>query len=204
MADYWPCLGKAGRSVSLRHLASGPPAGSQEAPHPSTQPARARPHQPADRAVIAVICRGRLEALPAVLRRAAHPRRQRHVMYGAEFDVVMADSKVTSSWPSARTVRCRAQHDDRRPAGGAAGLAGVLRQPLAGALPRGRIYYIGFLAVHPDSHGTGVFGEMVKVMTERGRRWSTGSRSSTSAPTTRTVCTCRAPSTRWPRPGPRR
>jgi hypothetical protein len=29
----------------------------------------------------------------------------------------------------------------------------------------GRIYYIGFLAVHPDSHGTGVFGEMVKVMT---------------------------------------
>jgi hypothetical protein len=29
----------------------------------------------------------------------------------------------------------------------------------------GLIYYIGFLAVHPDSHGTGVFGDMVKTMT---------------------------------------
>jgi hypothetical protein len=29
----------------------------------------------------------------------------------------------------------------------------------------GQIYYIGFLAVHPDSHGSGVFGEMVKTMT---------------------------------------
>jgi len=30
----------------------------------------------------------------------------------------------------------------------------------------GLIYYIGFLAVHPDSHGTGVFGDLVRAMTE--------------------------------------
>lgn len=30
----------------------------------------------------------------------------------------------------------------------------------------GLIFYIGFTAVHPDSHGTGVFGDMVRAMTE--------------------------------------
>jgi hypothetical protein len=30
----------------------------------------------------------------------------------------------------------------------------------------GLIFYIGFLAVHPDSHGTGVFGDLVRAMTE--------------------------------------
>ena len=91
---------------------------------------------------------------------------QRHVMYGDEFDAVMADSRVE---------KFLAFSEDGSLQGISTMTAALMAVPLvspeyfASRWPAryqaGRIYYIGFLAVHPDSHGTGVFGEMVKVMT---------------------------------------
>jgi hypothetical protein len=91
---------------------------------------------------------------------------QRHVMYADEFDAVMADPRVE---------KFLAFGEDGTLAGISTMTADLLAVPLvspeyfADRWPdryrAGRIYYIGFLGVHPDSHGSGVFGEMVKAMT---------------------------------------
>jgi hypothetical protein len=91
---------------------------------------------------------------------------QRHVMYADEFDAVMADSRVE---------KFLAFGEDGTLAGISTMTADLMAVPLVSPeyfathwperYQAGRIYYIGFLAVHPDSHGTGVFGEMVKAMT---------------------------------------
>ena len=90
----------------------------------------------------------------------------RHVMYAAEFDAVMADTRVD---------KYLAFSEDGTLAGISTMTVDLLAVPLVSPeyfalrwperYRDGRIYYIGFLAVHPDSHGTGVFGEMVKSMT---------------------------------------
>lgn len=91
---------------------------------------------------------------------------QRHVMYADEFDAVMADSRIE---------KFLAYDEDGALAGMSTMTADLLAVPLVSPeyfahrwpdrFRAGRIYYIGFLAVHPDSHGTGVFAEMVKTMT---------------------------------------
>lgn len=92
---------------------------------------------------------------------------QRHVMYGSEFDDVMADARVDKylMWD-----------DDGALQGIATMTTDLYSMPLispeyfARRWPEryaaGQIYYVGFLGVHPDSHGTGVFAEMVRAMTE--------------------------------------
>lgn len=90
----------------------------------------------------------------------------RHVMYADEFDVVMADSRVE---------KYLAYNENGTLASVATMTADLLSVPLVSPeyfahrwpdrYSEGRIYYIGFLAVHPESHGSGVFGEMVKTMT---------------------------------------
>jgi hypothetical protein len=87
-------------------------------------------------------------------------------MYASEFDAVMADTRVT---------KYLAFGDDGSLQGISTMTADLLAVPLVSPeyfaqrwperYTARRIYYIGFHAVHPDSHGTGVFGEMVKVMT---------------------------------------
>jgi hypothetical protein len=91
---------------------------------------------------------------------------QRHVMYADEFDAVMADPRIE---------KFLAFSEDGALQGISTMTADLLAVPLvspeyfAHRWPEryraGQIYYIGFLAVHPDSHGSGVFGEMVKTMT---------------------------------------
>lgn len=91
---------------------------------------------------------------------------QRHVMYADEFDAVMGDPRVQ------KFLACG---DNGSLQGISSMTTDLLAVPLvspeyfAHRWPEryraGHIYYIGFLAVHPDSHGTGVFGEMVKSMT---------------------------------------
>ena len=91
---------------------------------------------------------------------------QRHVMYADEFDAVMADARVE---------KFLAYGADGTLQGISTMTADLLAVPLVSPeyfahrwpdrYRAGGIYYIGFLAVHPDSHGTGLFGEMVKVMT---------------------------------------
>jgi hypothetical protein len=91
---------------------------------------------------------------------------QRHVMYADEFDAVMADPRVE---------KFLAYTEDGTLAGVATLTADLLAVPLVSPeyfahrwpdrYREGRIYYIGFLAVHPDSHGSGIFAEMVKAMT---------------------------------------
>lgn len=93
---------------------------------------------------------------------------QRHVMYADEFDAVMADPRVDKYLAFGAD-------------GSLQGLSTMTADPLAVPLVSpeyfahrwpdryhaGRIYYIGFVGVHPDSHGSGVFGEMVKTMTQQ-------------------------------------
>jgi GNAT superfamily N-acetyltransferase len=91
---------------------------------------------------------------------------QRHVMYADEFDAVMADARVE---------KYLAYGEDGTLRGISTMTADLLAVPLVSPeyfahrwpdrFRAGRIYYIGFLAVHPDWHGTGVFAEMVKRMT---------------------------------------
>jgi len=91
---------------------------------------------------------------------------QRHVMYADEFDAVMADPRVE---------KFLAYDGTGRLAGISTMTCDLLAVPLVSPeyferrwparYREGRIYYIGFLAVHPDSHGTGIFGDMVKAMT---------------------------------------
>jgi hypothetical protein len=91
---------------------------------------------------------------------------QRHVMYEDEFDEVMADPRVSKFL----------ERDDE---GGLRGIATMTNHlpamPLispeyfADRWPEryaaDRIFYIGFLGVHPHAHGTGSFGDLVKEMT---------------------------------------
>jgi GNAT superfamily N-acetyltransferase len=92
---------------------------------------------------------------------------QRHVMYSDEFDAVMADARVDKYLI----------FDDH---GSLQGIGTIttelLSMPLVSAdyfahrwperYLAGEVFYIGFVAVHPDSHGSGIFGELVKAMTE--------------------------------------
>jgi GNAT superfamily N-acetyltransferase len=92
---------------------------------------------------------------------------QRHVMYGAEFDAVMADQLVDKFllWG-----------DDGSLQGLSTMTAHLRSMPLVSPeyferrwperYAAGLVFYIGFLGVHPDSHGTGVFGDLVRAMTE--------------------------------------
>jgi hypothetical protein len=92
---------------------------------------------------------------------------QRHVMYGEEFDAVMADPEVQKFllWGADGSLQ------------GLSTMTNNLRSmPLVSPeyfahrwperYQAGLIYYIGFLGVHPASHGTGVFGDLVRAMTE--------------------------------------
>ena len=92
---------------------------------------------------------------------------QRHVMYGDEFDDVMADARVTKFllWGADGSLQ------------GLSTMTNNLRSmPLVSPeyfahrwperYAAGLVFYIGFLGVHPDSHGTGVFGDLVRAMTE--------------------------------------
>ena len=92
---------------------------------------------------------------------------QRHVMYGDEFDAVMADPRVDKFLV----------HGDDGSLQAISTMTSDLRSmPLISPEYFARrwperyqerlIHYIGFLAVHPDSHGTGVFGDLVRAMTE--------------------------------------
>ncbi|MDQ1642817.1 MAG: hypothetical protein QOJ90_2168 [Actinomycetota bacterium] len=93
---------------------------------------------------------------------------QRHVMYPEEFDAVMADARV-------------AKYLVYDALGGLQGMGTMTNQlramPLVspeyfegrwpGPYAEGRIYYIGFVGVHPAAQGTGVFVEIVQHMTKR-------------------------------------
>jgi hypothetical protein len=92
---------------------------------------------------------------------------QRHVMYGDEFDAVMADPLVDKFliWGvdgSLQGLSTMTAHLSSMPL--------VSPEYFARRWPEryqaGLVFYIGFLGVHPDSHGTGVFGDLVRAMTE--------------------------------------
>jgi hypothetical protein len=92
---------------------------------------------------------------------------QRHVMFSDEFDDVMADPRVDKFllWGddgSLQGLSTMTSHLRSMPL--------ISPEYFARRWPEryeaGLIYYIGFLAVHPDSHGTGVFGDLVLAMTE--------------------------------------
>jgi hypothetical protein len=92
---------------------------------------------------------------------------QRHVMYGDEFDAVMADPRVDKFLLHAEDGSLQAvstMSSDLR------SMPLISPEYFARRWPEryqaGLIFYIGFLAVHPDSHGTGVFGDLVRAMTE--------------------------------------
>lgn len=92
---------------------------------------------------------------------------QRHVMYADEFDAVMADTRVD------KYLIFRA---DGALQGVGTITTNLVSMPLVSPeyfahrwpdrYQAGQVYYIGFVAVHPDSHGSGIFGELVKAMTE--------------------------------------
>ena len=92
---------------------------------------------------------------------------QRHVMYGDEFDAVMADPRVD---------KFLVQGDDGSLQAISTMTSDLRSMPLISPEYFARrfperyqarlVYYIGFLAVHPDSHGSGVFGDLVRAMTE--------------------------------------
>jgi hypothetical protein len=91
---------------------------------------------------------------------------QRHVMYGDEFDAVMADPRVEKYLV----------FDE---GGDLHGLATLTNDLLAVPLvspewfshrwpersSEGRVFYIGFVGIHPHSQGTGVCAELVEAMT---------------------------------------
>ena len=91
---------------------------------------------------------------------------QRHLMYGDEFDAVMADTRVKKYLAfdslgnlqglSTLTNQMRAMplvspeyFEQRWPERSAAG----------------SVFYIGFVGVHPSAHGTGIFVELVRELT---------------------------------------
>ena len=95
-----------------------------------------------------------------------HTAVQRHVMYGDEFDAVMADARVEKyliydAEGSLQGLGTITNHMRSMPL--------VSPEYFAERWPdrsaEGRVYYIGFVGVHPDSHGSGIFGELVHAMT---------------------------------------
>jgi hypothetical protein len=91
---------------------------------------------------------------------------QRHVMYDDEFDAVMADPRVAKYMI----------YDADGFLQGLGTLTNHLRSmPLVSPeyfearwperSAEGRVYYIGFVGVHPSAHGSGIFAELVHAMT---------------------------------------
>jgi GNAT superfamily N-acetyltransferase len=91
----------------------------------------------------------------------------RHVMYASEFDAVMADARITKYLA----------HDDNGMLQGASTMTSDLTalpflspEYFAHRWPEryqaGQIFYIGFMAVHPDFIGSGIFGQLVERMTK--------------------------------------
>jgi hypothetical protein len=92
---------------------------------------------------------------------------QRHFMYGDEFDAVMADPLVDKyllldASGSLQGLGTITNHLRSMPL--------VSPDYFARKYPERylarEVYYIGFVGVHPDSHGTGVFGELIHAMAE--------------------------------------
>ena len=92
---------------------------------------------------------------------------QRHVMYGDEFDAVMADPRIDKfllrgADGSLQALSTMTAQLSSMPL--------ISPEYFARRWPEryeaGLVFYIGFLGVHPDSHGTGVFGDLVRAMTE--------------------------------------
>jgi len=103
-----------------------------------------------------------LEAFDPLRRTAV----QRHVMYPDEFDAVMADPRVDKYLI----------YDDQGKLQGLGTITNHIRSmPLVSPeyfedrwperSAQGSVYYIGFVGVHPDAHGSGIFGELVHAMT---------------------------------------
>jgi len=95
-----------------------------------------------------------------------HTAVQRHVMHDDEFDAVMADERVDKYliYDAAGALR------------GLGTLTNQMRSmPLVSPeyfearwpdrSADGSVYYIGFVGVHPDAHGSGIFTELVHAMT---------------------------------------
>lgn len=96
-----------------------------------------------------------------------HLALQRHVMYDDEFDAIMADPLVDKFL----------LFDEHGSLQGLGTITTHLRSMtlvspdyFARKYPErylaGEVFYIGFVGVHPDSHGTGVFGELIHAMAE--------------------------------------
>jgi hypothetical protein len=97
-----------------------------------------------------------------------HAAVQRHVMYDDEFDAVMADGRVEKFLG----------YDAEGRLTGFGTMTNHLRSmPLVSPefferrwpdrVAEGRVYCVGFVGVHPDAHGSGIFGELVHAMTVR-------------------------------------
>ena len=91
---------------------------------------------------------------------------QRHVMYANEFDAVMADVLVDKYLIFDKDGELQ----------GLGTLTNHMRSmPLVSPeyfeqrwperSAQGRVYYIGFVGVHPSAHGSGIFAELVQAMT---------------------------------------
>ncbi|MEP6760186.1 MAG: GNAT family N-acetyltransferase [Sporichthyaceae bacterium] len=91
---------------------------------------------------------------------------QRHVMYGDEFEAVMADPRAVKYLV----------FDDRGALHGLATLTNDVHSvPLVSPewfahrwperFSEGRVFYIGFVGIHPHSQGSGVCAELVEAMT---------------------------------------
>jgi hypothetical protein len=92
---------------------------------------------------------------------------QRHVMYDDEFAAVMADPHVEKFliWGadgSLQGISTMTNHLSSMPLVSPEYFERRWPERYQARL----IFYIGFLGVHPDSHGTGVFGDLVRAMTE--------------------------------------
>ena len=92
---------------------------------------------------------------------------QRHVMYGEEFDAVMADPRVDKFLV----------YGDDGSLDGLATLTNDLRSmPLVSPewfshrwperSAENRVFYIGFVGIHPDAQGSGACAQLVRAMTE--------------------------------------
>ena len=92
---------------------------------------------------------------------------QRHVMYGDEFEAVMADSRVDKYllWGEDGELQGVGTMTNQL-----ASMPLISPDYFAHRWPdryaKGLVFYIGFVGVDPDSHGTGVFSEIVRAMTE--------------------------------------
>jgi len=88
---------------------------------------------------------------------------QRHVMHRHEFDEVMTDKRVTKFIVEDGEIRGLATRTNDLEA-----VPLISPDYFQARYPRhfasGRIFYVGFMAVHPDYHGTGVFVDMVTDM----------------------------------------